>query len=698
MKKILLIASIITSFALIFIISSSKSIATSSGTTLTASNVSTSSLDLNWTSVPPPGATSTVYDLYKDSVFFIGVATTSHSVSGLTPNTTYTFEVKAREDGSSTVLASDSISTTTLNIVIPKTIENITVSPSDMKGWSLASILTGVTSFKDDASSPIGVASLKLITDSDNDSKAGINSGLLNIPLSKIEKLSYRTKQVSAFDVTNGNATIRVWIDTNGDGAFDDQLMYEPYYNGFDGNTMPGWQTWNISPTTGKFWSNYMIDYNEHTAVNAGSYASNFTISDVLHDFPNAKITNISITMGTWNPKQIVLADYLNIVTDTHDITYDFETSSPSANTVIVSGDTATGENQLGWLFNRDISTMTPFEFNTNSASIGSGSLYVKPISTSSFDKFIGEFFALAEISKINKASVDFKVGPVSSTTPAAQFYMNVYANFGTSSPTKYYDCRYDILLPSVSNSSFTTLTFDTNQSYTVTTRGSSPYSCPTSPAKMDTLSGKSFIRAIAVTVGDTTNSDAGLDAYIDKFVFDTDTGITTYDFEPTPVIIPPAPTTGGGGGGLIFTPTTPVNTPVVITQGQVLGVSTTSTSTNTGSTTGQVLGATAFQFSKDLSMTRNSNDNEVRALQKFLNLKGYIVSELGAGSKGNETNHFGPKTKAALIKYQEANPIILTRVDILDGKGTGNFYWSTRGFVNELLLNDSTTSQALEN
>ena len=50
--------------------------------------------------------------------------------------------------------------------------------------------------------------------------------------------------------------------------------------------------------------------------------------------------------------------------------------------------------------------------------------------------------------------------------------------------------------------------------------------------------------------------------------------------------------------------------------------------------------------------------DNQVLELQKFLNNNGYPVSTSGIGSKGNETNYFGPATRNALIKYQIANNI----------------------------------------
>ena len=44
----------------------------------------------------------------------------------------------------------------------------------------------------------------------------------------------------------------------------------------------------------------------------------------------------------------------------------------------------------------------------------------------------------------------------------------------------------------------------------------------------------------------------------------------------------------------------------------------------------------------------------DVKKLQIFLNSQGFIVSRVGAGSKGRETNFFGVKTKAALILFQK--------------------------------------------
>jgi hypothetical protein len=210
----------------------------------------------------------------------------------------------------------------------------------------------------------------------------------------------------------------------------------------------------------------------------------------------------------------------------------------PPTGTITVQGNTTATENTEGWMFNRDVTTSTPFEFNADQAVIGLGSLYVAPISGSAAsDKFIGENFLLSNIADVNSVSFDYKIGAGGVSTDFDQIYMNVYANFGSSSATKFYDCRYNVLATSGSTSDFTTLTFDTDAAYSVTTRAGgdpSPFTCPAIPSGMNALSANSTIRAFSINVGDTTLGDAGIDAYLDNVVVNSTSGLTTYDFEPT--------------------------------------------------------------------------------------------------------------------------------------------------------------------
>ncbi len=56
------------------------------------------------------------------------------------------------------------------------------------------------------------------------------------------------------------------------------------------------------------------------------------------------------------------------------------------------------------------------------------------------------------------------------------------------------------------------------------------------------------------------------------------------------------------------------------------------------------------------VNLKLKSAGEEVKTLQIFLNKNGFLVNTAGSGSLGQETNYFGPKTKAALILFQKAH------------------------------------------
>ena len=81
-----------------------------------------------------------------------------------------------------------------------------------------------------------------------------------------------------------------------------------------------------------------------------------------------------------------------------------------------------------------------------------------------------------------------------------------------------------------------------------------------------------------------------------------------------------------------------------------------------------------AFNFTRDLTI--GSTGEDVRALQRFLNARGFTVATTGAGSPGNESTRFGPRTQAALARFQTDNNISPAR---------GFFGPITRGTIMEL-------------
>ncbi len=89
---------------------------------------------------------------------------------------------------------------------------------------------------------------------------------------------------------------------------------------------------------------------------------------------------------------------------------------------------------------------------------------------------------------------------------------------------------------------------------------------------------------------------------------------------------------------------------------------------------------ALAQDFNIDLKL--GFKNDSVKTLQQYLNSQGFVVALSGPGSPGNETPIFGSLTKQALIKFQEyysneiLKPLGLNR-------GTGNFFASTRNFIN---------------
>lgn len=87
--------------------------------------------------------------------------------------------------------------------------------------------------------------------------------------------------------------------------------------------------------------------------------------------------------------------------------------------------------------------------------------------------------------------------------------------------------------------------------------------------------------------------------------------------------------------------------------------------------------GSVTGSFNRNLGYGMRGED--VRALQQYLNSKGFTVSASGAGSVGNETTYYGPATRKAVIRFQEAR-----KAELGISAGTGYFGPLSRTLVNK--------------
>lgn len=146
----------------------------------------------------------------------------------------------------------------------------------------------------------------------------------------------------------------------------------------------------------------------------------------------------------------------------------------------------------------------------------------------------------------------------------------------------------------------------------------------------------------------------------------------------------------GSGSNGPIWT--TPIHliypalvprAQIIYSDGRVVYTDSNTATSTSATSTAPSTSANSKQFLINLKKSQTHPD--IKSLQIFLNNHGFVVATSGPGSLGNETNYFGSKTKAALIKFQESYADeILKPVALL--KGTGNFYSLTRAKINQLL------------
>jgi hypothetical protein len=207
------------------------------------------------------------------------------------------------------------------------------VTPTDSHGWYVQAATGGAVEYVD-ADGAMGTGAVQFTTVNDGDYTRFKND--VNVKLADVDNLSYMTKQVSG-DSSLAAANLRLYIDNDGDGNFNDVLVYEPYYNG---TLTSDWQTWDGA--AGYWWSNSQLTYNGHTTTGAGSYLTNFQLSDVLNDKPNTTVLSVGLGTGTSNNPWVVQADALTL----NDNTYNFEKTAAPVKVTVANKDECKGN---GW-------------------------------------------------------------------------------------------------------------------------------------------------------------------------------------------------------------------------------------------------------------------------------------------------------------------------------------------------------------
>ncbi len=421
--------------------------------------------------------------------------------------------------------------------------QTLVVTPVTLHSWIPSGTGGGSYDFITSAGAPMGAGSVQLMSDNTNTARASVTLAQ-DFPFADLDNLSYKARQNST-SIPEGNASYRISFDADGNLATTGDtasLIYEPYWQNA-GSPDPApvvaatWQTWDVD--AGLFWASIpgANQPNLPAITNGAGGPPFYTLAQIKALYPNAKVTAISVGIGSYNREYDIEIDEVVIGTkndtEIRTMTYDFDPIPPvtpgaDATYVITQSTTATENNAKKWFFNRDTATDTPYEFNADQAVLGTGSLFVEPIGSTPADKFIGEYFVLKNVYDVGAISFDYRLADGVDPSKVNHIYLNVYANFDNSNDFGH--CVYTVSATD-GTPGWHTLSFDpTASGYNVRTRASAPTTCP---AVLTDLPVGAQIRAIALNVGDTSANDEGVSAYLDNVIVKTNEETSIYDFEP---------------------------------------------------------------------------------------------------------------------------------------------------------------------
>ena len=219
----------------------------------------------------------------------------------------------------------------------------ITVTPTAKDNWINESVSGGAVAYVDGSPAGLGSSSLQLKTTTDNASKA-VYAHPENMKLSDLKSASYWSKQVSASSA-GGSASMVLGVDLNGDGTWDTNLVFEPYWqNNLSPDGAPvtagEWQKWDVQG--GALWSSRSFGEGEAALVAGSGGAPFYTLDNVLANYPDAKLTGIGVSVGSYNPDYTIDVDGVEL----NGVTYNFENTASNTGTVPTTKDDCKND---GW-------------------------------------------------------------------------------------------------------------------------------------------------------------------------------------------------------------------------------------------------------------------------------------------------------------------------------------------------------------
>ena len=251
-----------------------------SAPTLSASGTTSTSTNLSWS-----GATDNVgvtgYEVYQGSSMIGSTSSTSYTVTGLTPSTTYSFSVKAKDAAGNPSSSSNTVSVTTA--------AGSTVSYCSASATNTADERIGNVKFGTINNTSTGTSGYENFT---------------SVSTNVTKGSSYTISVTPVWTSTKYNEAYAVYIDYNGDGDFTDSGELVWSRSASTTSPVTGSVTIPSTASVGSTRMRVMMQYNAIPSSSYGSYTygqvEDYTVNIVSSgrgDLPGAKdlITEIKL-------------------------------------------------------------------------------------------------------------------------------------------------------------------------------------------------------------------------------------------------------------------------------------------------------------------------------------------------------------------------------------------------------------------